>query len=161
RQISVGGSAGAGDAGAGTPGRGVARDSGRRRRRERARDARPDRAGAAEQHGDADSASQRDARQDDGGGDVMPRLTLGIVSYNRLHYLRALVESFLACTRDPSDQIVIVDNGSDEAGAAEYLHRLSRDGVTVVVDPGGSLPSALNLIVGQARGEYLLVMPDD
>src|SRR5207237_240864 len=43
-------------------------------------------------------------------------VTIGVVSYNRLHYLRALMESARECVRYPDVQWIVVDGNSVEPG---------------------------------------------
>ncbi len=50
-----------------------------------------------------------------------PRVTLGLLSWNRLHYLRATVESARRCIQYPNLEWIVVDNESTEPGLREYL----------------------------------------
>ena len=45
-----------------------------------------------------------------------PLVTIGVVSYNRLHYLRALMESARECAQYPRVQWILVDGNSVEPG---------------------------------------------
>lgn len=93
-----------------------------------------------------------------------PVLTIGIVSCNRLFYLRALVESMRFCL--PLDRIecIVVDNASIEPGLREYVEsvdflaeRVFRD----VRSPATEAAEALNTIIERARAPYVLLLTDD
>ena len=49
---------------------------------------------------------------------IAPDLTIGIVSCNRLHYLRALLESMRECLPLDRLECIVVDNASVGAGPA-------------------------------------------
>lgn len=89
----------------------------------------------------------------------VPRVTIGILSFSRLHYLRATLESARRCIHYPNLQWIVVDNASTEPGLQSYLDDLPW------VDHLSRAPmpfsSALNYIVDRAEGEYLLLWPDD
>ena len=92
-----------------------------------------------------------------------PELTIGIVSCNRLFYLRALVESIRACLPVHRLECIVVDNASIEPGLLDYLR--SVDFVRPVMRPSRS-PSteaaeALNTILEQARAPRVLLLSDD
>src|SRR5439155_18267952 len=53
-----------------------------------------------------------------------PLVTVGVVSYNRLHYLRALIASAGECLDYPALQWVVVDGESVEAGLLAYVECL-------------------------------------
>lgn len=92
------------------------------------------------------------------GPDDQPLVTIGVLSYNRLHYLRVLLDSARECVRYPNIQWVVVDGGSVEPGLREYLQGLGYLDTLEFVD--GPLPDTMNAIVSAARGEYLLMLPD-
>lgn len=91
--------------------------------------------------------------------DNLPVLTVGVLSWNRLHYLRATLESARRCIQYPNIQWIVLDNFSKEPGLAEYLKRL--DWVDDLVFMETSHVGAMNEIVSRARGEVLLLWPDD
>jgi glycosyltransferase involved in cell wall biosynthesis len=88
-----------------------------------------------------------------------PLVTVGVVSYNRLHYLRALMTSAQQCVRYDPIQWIVVDGNSVEPGLREYLDGL--DWVDEKVFMDCTHPEAMNEIVERARGEYLLMLPED
>ncbi len=88
-----------------------------------------------------------------------PLVTIGILSYNRLHYLRALIASARDCIRYGPLQWIVVDNVSAEPGLREYLEGL--DFVDALLFQESTHVEAMNLIVERARGDYLLLLPED
>jgi len=90
---------------------------------------------------------------------VQPLVTIGIVSYNRLHYLRALMTSARECIRYPNLQWILIDGGSVESGLREYVESL--DFLDVVRFSTCTQVEAMNEIVDAARGEYLMMLPED
>ena len=86
-------------------------------------------------------------------------MTIGVVSYNRLHYLRALMESARECVRYPAVQWIVVDGASVEPGLREYVESL--DFVETKLFEPCTHPEAMNRIVELARGEYLMILPED
>ena len=89
----------------------------------------------------------------------LPLLTLGVLSWNRLHYLRATLESAHRCIKYPNIQWIVVDNCSTEPGLAEYLKGLTW--VNELVFLKSDHVSAMNEIVFRTRGDVLLIWPDD
>jgi len=86
-------------------------------------------------------------------------VTIGVVSYNRLHYLRALMESARECVRYPDVQWIVVDGNSVEPGLREYVESL--DFVQHKLFEDCTHPEAMNRIVELARGEHLMILPED
>lgn len=89
----------------------------------------------------------------------MPRVTLAFLSWNRLHYLRATLESARACIQYPNLEWIVSDNESDEPGLRAYLdgcawiqHRWSRKQTHA---------DAMNELVSRCTGDYLLIWPED
>ncbi len=88
-----------------------------------------------------------------------PLLTIGILSWNRLHYLRATLESARRCIKYPRIQWIVLDNCSTEPGLAEYLKSISW--LDELIFLKSDHVTAMNEIVEKARGEVLLMWPDD
>lgn len=88
-----------------------------------------------------------------------PLVTIGVLSYNRLHYLRALMASALESVGYPRVQWILVDGGSVEPGLREYIEALD------FLDHASFEPctqaEALNSIVELAEGEFLMLLPED
>jgi hypothetical protein len=90
---------------------------------------------------------------------VKPRLSVGILSNNRLHYLRALVESFVACNGSDDIEFILVDNASAEPGLQDYIASLSFFAHRIV--EACPMADALNRVVALAAADVLLILPDD
>jgi glycosyltransferase involved in cell wall biosynthesis len=88
-----------------------------------------------------------------------PLVTIGVVSYNRLHYLRALLESARECVRSESVQWIVVDGNSVEPGLRDYVE--SCDFVQHKVFADCTHADAMNRIVDLAEGECLMILPED
>src|SRR5205823_3248124 len=73
----------------------------------------------------------------------VPLVTIGVVSYNRLHYLRALLESARECVSYPSVQWIVVDGNSVEPGLRKYVQSLEFVQHKVFADC--THPEAMNL----------------
>lgn len=89
----------------------------------------------------------------------LPLLTIGVLSWNRLHYLRATLESARRCIQYPNIQWIVLDNFSKEPGLEDYLNQLNW--VDDLVFLQSSHVSAMNEIVRRAQGEVLLLWPED
>ena len=89
----------------------------------------------------------------------LPLLTIGIISWNRLHYFRATLESARRCIQYPKIQWIVVDNLSTEPGLAGYLK--SCDWIDELIFLKSDHVTAMNEIVARAKGEVLLLWPDD
>jgi glycosyltransferase involved in cell wall biosynthesis len=88
-----------------------------------------------------------------------PLVTIGVVSYNRLYYLRALMESARECVSYPRVQWIVVDGNSVEPGLREYVEEL--DFVQHKVFADCTHAEAMNRIVELAEGECLMILPED
>jgi len=89
-----------------------------------------------------------------------PLVTIGIVSYNRLLYLRAMLESARACIDYPNVQWILVDGCSTEPGLREYVESLDFLDRLEFVE-SGLLADGLNRIVELAEGDVLMTIPED
>jgi len=90
---------------------------------------------------------------------MMPKVTIAILSWNRLHYLRATLESARHCIRYPNLEWIVVDNMSIEPGLREYLD--SADWLERVIYKKQTHAEAMNQVVATATGEYLIIWPED
>jgi glycosyltransferase involved in cell wall biosynthesis len=88
-----------------------------------------------------------------------PLVTIGVVSYNRLHYLRALLESARECVRSESVQWIVVDGNSVEPGLREYVE--SCDFIQHKIFADCTHAEAMNRIVDLAESECLMILPED
>ena len=94
------------------------------------------------------------------------KVTFGIVNCNRLHYLKACVESIFISTSDyDNKEIIVVDNASIEPGTEEYLKSLASRGVNVIQttkrDPSNEFARALNTIVKESTGDVICPLSGD
>ena len=95
-----------------------------------------------------------------------PVVSVGFVSCNRLHYLRACVESFLESTESFAEkELMVVDNASVEDGMNDYLDELEARGFRVVRherrDPSNEFARALNEISAWGRGKLVFALQGD
>ncbi len=93
-----------------------------------------------------------------------PLVTLGIISCNRLHYLRTVVASARDCIRYPALEWVIVDNASVEDGLQQYIRGLDFVQHKIVRTerrPSTECVDALNEVITVSTGEYVMILPDD
>src|SRR5690606_23592988 len=97
--------------------------------------------------------------------DALPRFSIIIPTRNRLDFLRPCVESILSTTQYPRDryEILVVDNGSDEADILEYFREQEQAGVLrVVPDPRPFNFAALNnTAVRASTGDVVLFLNND
>jgi glycosyltransferase involved in cell wall biosynthesis len=89
----------------------------------------------------------------------LPLLTIGVLSWNRLNYLRATLESAKRCIQYPNIQWIVLDNCSTEPGLAEYLKSLPW--IDDLIFMRSTHVAAMNEIVSRAKGEILLLWPED
>jgi glycosyltransferase involved in cell wall biosynthesis len=76
-----------------------------------------------------------------------------------LNYLRATLESARRCIQYPKIQWIVLDNCSTEPGLAEYLKSLTW--IDDLIFMRSSHVAAMNEIVARAKGEILLLWPED
>jgi glycosyltransferase involved in cell wall biosynthesis len=88
-----------------------------------------------------------------------PLVSIAVISFNRLHYLKATLESAKECIQYPNIEWIVSDNSSKEPGLREYLEGL--DWVLVKILGDQSHADAMNEIVALAKGEYLFIWPED
>jgi glycosyltransferase involved in cell wall biosynthesis len=88
-----------------------------------------------------------------------PLVTIGILSWNRLQYLRATLESARFCIQYPNLQWIVSDNESEESGLHDYIHRC--DWVQHKIFKKQTHAAAMNQLVDMAQGDYILIWPED
>lgn len=88
-----------------------------------------------------------------------PTITIGVVSYNRLLYLRALLASLRECVEYPSIQWIIVDGNSVEPGLKQYIEK--QDFIQHKIFMDCTHAQAMSKIVEIAEGEYIMILPED
>ncbi len=93
-----------------------------------------------------------------------PLVTVGVISCNKLHYLKACVQSFRETNTYDNIEWIIVDNHSTEAGTREYIESLDFVDYKVFQEarnPTNEEAIAKNLMLEKASGDYLLMLLDD
>lgn len=88
-----------------------------------------------------------------------PLVTIGILSWNRLHYLRAVIESAQRCIQYPNLEWIVSDNLSAEPGLRAYID--SQDWIDHKLFKRQSHAAAMNQIVEMAQGDFIMLLPDD
>ena len=88
-----------------------------------------------------------------------PKVTIGVLSWNRLHYLRAMLESARECIDYPALEWIVSDNESEEPGLREYIE--SQDWIDTKIFRRQTHAEAMNEIVEKATGEYIVIWPED
>jgi len=89
----------------------------------------------------------------------LPKVTIGILSWNRLHYLRATLESARRCIHYPDLEWILSDNESEEPGLRQYIDSINW--VQHKFAKRQSHADAMNQIVCEAKGKYLILWPED
>ena len=105
------------------------------------------------------------------------KISIGIVNYNRLFYLKSCAESLMATTKGHDTELICIDDGSIESGTANYLNELRDLNWTVINQNetrGGDKKSgcdnsshinpfseALNIIHKRSHGELVLQLQGD
>lgn len=91
-----------------------------------------------------------------------PLVSILIAARDNLGKVQRCVESLLASTQYPNYEILIVDNGSQEAETKDWfagLDALGEERLQIYRHPSASSQSQLhNLLAQEARGEYLLFL---
>jgi len=93
-----------------------------------------------------------------------PLVTVVLTLYDRWQHLPTALES-LARQSWPHLEILVSDDGSDDAGALAYLDRLDNETrygrLSVVRQPHHSLGRNRNTAAARSAGDYILFMDDD
>ena len=90
---------------------------------------------------------------------TLPLVTIGILSWNRLHYLRATLESAHLCLQYPNIEWIVSDNESEEPGIRDYIE--SCEWVQHKLFKKQTHAAAMNQMVDMAKGQYLIIWPED
>lgn len=95
--------------------------------------------------------------------DDPPRVTIIILTRNFYSLLHQCVESILAKTDYPNYEILIVDNGSDQADALAYMDALKKEGKARLVrdDRPFNFSALSNLAAGRAGGSLIAMLNND
>ncbi|MEH3086286.1 MAG: glycosyltransferase [Xylophilus ampelinus] len=94
-----------------------------------------------------------------------PMVSIVVPTKDQLPMLQRCVESLLGTTRYPNYEVLIVDNGSEDADARRWLDgvdAMGNDRVRILRYPHPFNYSAINnMAARQARGEYLVLLNND
>ncbi|MBB5016864.1 GT2 family glycosyltransferase/2-polyprenyl-3-methyl-5-hydroxy-6-metoxy-1,4-benzoquinol methylase [Chitinivorax tropicus] len=94
-----------------------------------------------------------------------PLVSIIIPTLDNLDYLRRCIETVLEHTDYPRYELIIIDTGSQEPEAMQYLQgleALGSESVRVYTLPGPfNFSRLMNLASGEAQGEYLLFLNND
>ncbi len=95
--------------------------------------------------------------------DNPPRVTIIILTRNYHDLLCRCIDSILSQTTYPNYEILIIDNGSDEQNALDYMETLSQENkATIIKDERPFNFSALsNLAAGYAHGDLIAMLNND
>ena len=95
--------------------------------------------------------------------EALPLVSIIIPTRNQLGLLRQCIQTLDQLTDYPNRELIVIDNGSDDADALAYLHTLAaRPAVRVLRDPSPFNYSALNnLAAAQAKGSLLALLNND
>lgn len=89
-----------------------------------------------------------------------PKVSIIILNWNKLEYLRNCVSSIEKNTRYPNYEVVVFDNGSKEPGTKEYLGSLKRHKAVSNPDNIG-FARGNNEAVKSSAGEFVLFLNND
>lgn len=92
------------------------------------------------------------------------KVSVIITTYNKPHYLKRVIEGYLAQTRPP-DEIVVADDGSTDKTAILVEGLRARGEVKIAhvwqEDKGFRAARIRNMAVARSTGEYLILCDDD
>jgi glycosyltransferase involved in cell wall biosynthesis len=92
--------------------------------------------------------------------DVEPTVTVVIPVFNGSNFLASAIDSVLAQTY-PDIEIIVVNDGSDDAGQVDAVAATYGDKIRYVHKPNGGVASALNTGILLATGEYISWLSHD
>ncbi|MEI8133757.1 MAG: glycosyltransferase [bacterium] len=89
----------------------------------------------------------------------LPKITIGILSYNRIDDLRRTLDCITRSVQYPDYEIIVVDNASDD-GSAE-MTRTEFPSVKIVAINQNIGTAGRNIFYKEARGKYVFSFDDD
>lgn len=90
---------------------------------------------------------------------TQPKVSFVVISWNRLHYLKATLESAKLCLQYENIEWIIIDNESKEPGLRDYINSLMW--VDVKIFKKQTHADAMNQAVSIAKGEFIIIWPED
>ena len=105
---------------------------------------------------------QRFAKIEKAVKDIFPKVSIIVVSFNNLEYLRLCIESIFEYSNYPNFEVIVVDNSSLD-GSAEYLKGKKEEGkIETILNPQNlGFAKANNQGIEIASGEYIILLNDD
>jgi len=93
---------------------------------------------------------------------IFPKVSIIIVSFNNLQYLKPCIESIFEYSNYPNIEVIAVDNGSMD-GSAEYLKGEKEEGrIEAILNPKNfGFAKANNQGIQLSSGEYIILLNDD
>ena len=90
------------------------------------------------------------------------KVSIIVVSYNNLAYLKLCLEGIFEYSNYPSYEVIVVDNGSRD-GSTEYLRGKKEEGkIEVILNPENlGFAIANNQGIEISSGEYIILLNDD
>jgi GT2 family glycosyltransferase len=90
------------------------------------------------------------------------KVSIIVVSYNNLEYLKLCLQSIFEYSNYPNDEVIVVDNGSKD-GSAEYLREMEERGkIKAILNPLNlGFAKANNQGIQISSGEYVILLNDD
>ncbi len=89
----------------------------------------------------------------------LPKITLGILNYNRREDLRRTLECITIAIQYPDFEVIVVDNGSSDGSAEMVKEKFPEVGVIALEKNIGI--SARNNFYNEAKGKYIFSYDDD
>lgn len=96
-------------------------------------------------------------------GDLFPKVSLVILTYNNLNYTRQCLESIYAKTAYPNYEVIIVDNASTD-GTQDYLKNFSasHSNCRIILNPENrGFSAGNNQGIAASEGEYIVFLNND
>ncbi len=98
-------------------------------------------------------------RFENSGVKQLPKVTFGLLSYNRLHYLKATLLSARECIQYPEIEWIVSDNCSQEPGLQDFLD--NQTWLDLCIRKEQTHAEAMNELVEKATGKYIFIWPED
>lgn len=96
--------------------------------------------------------------------DVMPKVSVIVLTYNNLELNRKCIQSIIDNTGYPNYELIIVDNKSTD-GTVEYLHEVEQwnNGKIKIIfnQENSGFAGGNNIAISQSTGDYILLLNND
>ncbi len=89
----------------------------------------------------------------------LPKVTFGLLSFNRLQYLKATLLSARECIKYPNMEWIVSDNCSQEPGLQDFLD--NQTWLDLCIRKEQTHAEAMNELVEKATGKYIFIWPED